>query len=99
MAVRVGDRVAEARLSLPALHGCREDDEGGDNNASSPPAVVWVSVGDLARDGFVLQLRLARVPPAKRERDRASGHWYGYAPGAGSSAGALTMKATAPTGE
>jgi hypothetical protein len=97
VAVRVGDRVAEARVSLPALHGCRDDDGEGEkgNDNASPPAVVWVSVGDLARDGFVLQLRLARVPPAKRERDRASGHWYGYAPAAvAGSAGALTIKAT-----
>jgi hypothetical protein len=88
VAVRVGDRVAEARLSLPALHSRGDGDGDGE---SATPASVWVTVGELARDGFVLQMRLARKPPAGRERDRSSGVWYAYGP----AGGALTTTATA----
>ena len=57
-----------AQLSLPgavkAASGAQEDSTGevdaGAAWAAAPP-VVWATVGALARDGVVLQLRCARV--------------------------------------
>ncbi|GFR49693.1 hypothetical protein Agub_g11843 [Astrephomene gubernaculifera] len=68
---------AEALLQLPELP-TRDSGEGA--------AVLWVTVGLLAVDGVVLQIKLKKAPKPK-ERDRVAGVWYAYHP----VAGALTV--------
>ena len=48
---------AEAALELPPLHASA----GAEEAWEAAPPVVWATLGALARDGFALQLRLARV--------------------------------------
>ena len=66
---RPAGRVAEALLELPAA-ATRDE-------AASLAPVIWLTVGLLAVDGFVLQLKLKRAAKPK-ERDAASGTWYCY---------------------
>ncbi|KXZ43602.1 hypothetical protein GPECTOR_85g332 [Gonium pectorale] len=75
--VRWGSLVAEALLQLPELP-TRDSAEGA--------PVLWVTVGLLAVDGLVLQVKLKKAPKPK-ERDRVAGVWYAYHP----VAGALTV--------
>ncbi|GLI58538.1 hypothetical protein VaNZ11_000280 [Volvox africanus] len=75
--VRWGDLTAEALLQLPELP-TRSSEEGA--------AALWVTVGLLAVDGLVLQVKLKKAPKPK-ERDRVAGVWYAYHP----VAGALTV--------
>lgn len=75
--VRWGERVAEALIQLPELP-LRDSAEGA--------PVLWVTVGLLAVDGVVLQVKLKKAPKPK-ERDRIAGVWYAYHP----VAGALTV--------
>ncbi|GIL46757.1 hypothetical protein Vafri_3666 [Volvox africanus] len=75
--VRWGNLTAEALLQLPELP-TRSSEEGA--------AALWVTVGLLAVDGLVLQVKLKKAPKPK-ERDRVAGVWYAYHP----VAGALTV--------
>ncbi|GLC39562.1 hypothetical protein PLESTB_001626800 [Pleodorina starrii] len=75
--VRWGSLVSEALLQLPELP-TRDSGEGA--------AVLWVTVGLLAVEGLVLQIKLKKAAKPK-ERDRVAGVWYAYHP----VAGALTV--------
>ena len=78
----------EAALELPPLTA-----DGGDAAAeaawNAAPAVVWATLGALARDGFALQLRLARVEaPRAAAVDGESGRLMLYR----LAGGALTLR-------
>jgi len=77
--MKYAGKECEALLELPAP----ETKEA----AKEAPAVVWLTVGLLAADGVVLQLKLKRNT-AKMEKDRNSGVYHVYFP----VGGALTVQ-------
>lgn len=70
---------AEAHAEIPAPTTKGE--------AKSMPGSVWLTVGILATDGFVLQLRLKKLEE-QAVRNKATGVWHIYHP----AGGALTVK-------
>jgi hypothetical protein len=80
--------IVDALLELPspAARGADADAEAW----RAAPGVVWVTLGSLARDGFALQLRLARVAsPAATALDGLTGALMLYR----LAGGALTLRA------
>ncbi|CAL5223717.1 g6272 [Coccomyxa viridis] len=79
VAVVFGQHSTECRLSLPAA-------TTKESSASELAAHGWLTVGNLAADGFALQLKLRRV--AKPQvRDKDMGEWLCYHP----TGGAITV--------
>ena len=79
----------EAALELPPLSSDGADGDAEAAWAAAPP-VVWATLGALARDGFALQLRLARVDtPRAAAVDGDTGRLMLYR----LAGGALTLRA------
>jgi hypothetical protein len=77
---------AEVALELPPL----DDAAAAEAAWAAAPPVVWATLGALARDGFALQLRLARVDaPRAAAVDGDTGRLMLYR----LAGGALTLRA------
>jgi hypothetical protein len=80
---------ADALLDLPAPAAARGA-EAAEEAWRAAPQVVWVTLGSLARDGFAVQLRLARVEsPGAAGIDGHAGALMLYRP----AGGAVTLRA------
>ena len=88
-----GTNRAEVLLDLPTVGRIKADIAGG-NSASEEaeaasklddiPAGVWVTCGQVARDGFALQLKLKRTAGVHEAwRCAKTGVYYVYEPGGG----------------